>query len=419
MDPWSSQRHVHAGAGRVQRVAANWSVIAQLSAEPSWQSWHHMQPSPGQAMHWQPMHFHELEHTAYLEWLPVRRSLPRVCVVSIYTPELLARNASGAAAATINANWALGHGYKYSIFTKALANISIATFGYSLLRSALFMLEQGEEECAFVFGLDGDAVVNRWVQPLKPISDVYMRGDLLLTCSSPYSHQLLNRAEAKLLGQKRFGQFSSHGCGPARNPCRCIRDTSTCSAESEAWERPADCRINIGAYLIRNTRVSREIMRWWAGAGNGACNWIGRRDCGLPGKAACKSSHPAEQDCAIKLKDRWRRSVDIVSSRVMNLPSWFSPRLTVHDFKLNVEKVHLSLSNYRGADLSFEMLSRCFRYPEFICHPYGIRNVTFRHLLFTQLLHERQERMRSWLNSVAAGQRFVEISLPEVAAKNG
>ena len=58
-----------------------------------------------------------------LDWIPSRRAQPSVCVVSVMTSELLAD--WGGVAVESNANWAVAHGYRYTVFTRLLAPLTL------------------------------------------------------------------------------------------------------------------------------------------------------------------------------------------------------------------------------------------------------------------------------------------------------
>lgn len=366
-------------------VAANSSVVARLSTEPSWSR------RPDSVDY--PMHFHELQNLHYVEWRPTRRALPTICVVSWYTPNYVYHGSWATVAWSMNANWALGNGYKYSLFTRKLVNHSFA-FGYTIPRTVLFMLEQGEEECAYAFGIDGDAVVNNLEHRLHDTIRAHMAGaHLLMTCNAP------------------FGHGSEQICGPQSDPCRCSQLNASCSAVSEA-ARKYNCRINVGAYIARNNRYTREMIRWWSDGGYGKCKWIGRPTCipGGTGKLECRPSHPSEQDCALQMRDQFREHMIIASARIMNLPSWFNSNAGYTKHKALEHHVNRRL-NYpalqeSNGGLTFNQLSRCFNDSAlFVCHPYGIRNWTFRSLLFETLLRDRRQAIHAWMRS--RGERVV------------
>jgi hypothetical protein len=373
-------------------VGVDASMIDQMKREPSWDSWRYLDRQPAG-----PAHFHELQRKDYMEWRPRQRSQPSICVLSTYTRNLLKPGSYGSSVATMNANWALSNGYKYSIITKLFHNKSTNAFGYGLVRNSLFMLEQGEDECAFVFFLDGDALVNNPGQTLAPILRKHMHGDIILTCNSPYG-----------LSKKGIS------CGPARAPCRCFHPDANCSAVAQARAR-YDCRINIGGHLIRNTPTSREIMRWWSAAGNNTCEWVGRPGCKSNDRAPCERhpGHPSEQDCALKVQDRWKHHVHVVGAHVMNLPAWFHPKISIFDYKnLLANLGHEERKSTNGRlplAVPDETLTRCFQHPElFICHPYGLRNMSFRDHLFHGLLQARLPRLLDGLRK--RDEMFVNIS---------
>jgi hypothetical protein len=104
----------------------------QLSEDTdrTWNQWN-TYPTLGIKHPGKPAHFAELvQREVYKEWLPTRRSTPSTCVVSMYSANLLKVGEWGRYAAENNLNWALSHGYKYSIFRNRLVNETVS-FGWS------------------------------------------------------------------------------------------------------------------------------------------------------------------------------------------------------------------------------------------------------------------------------------------------
>ena len=235
---------------------------------------------------------------AYREWVPLRRSQPAVCVVSVITSNLL--GGWGGFAAEQNVNWALVHGYKYGLFLKQLAGAGVPAV-WSKPRAALLMLQRGEDDCQVLFHLDGDAVVvdvNRSITALIARLLPAARGpSVIFSCHSPFGH--------------------GGACHVGRT-CRCSRAHTTCTPEQMAsmLHRPHMgakyvpwCLINSGVYLVRNSPRSRELLGWWAGTQECKPGEIGR---GAP-----------EQLCAQTMKTRWAAEIDVVSARHFNTPAWF------------------------------------------------------------------------------------------------
>eukprot|EP00316_Scyphosphaera_apsteinii_P001822 CAMPEP_0119325752 /NCGR_PEP_ID=MMETSP1333-20130426/66638_1 /TAXON_ID=418940 /ORGANISM="Scyphosphaera apsteinii, Strain RCC1455" /LENGTH=292 /DNA_ID=CAMNT_0007333839 /DNA_START=69 /DNA_END=944 /DNA_ORIENTATION=- len=248
-------------------------------------------------------HFHELNRSAYKEWAPIVRR-GGVCVVSMYTPELLLQGAWGRYAMEINLNWARLHGYKFTVFQQRLIRPAWS-LPWSLPRSALFMLEQGQRECEWVFSMDGDAAVNNATSSVEDLIEQYFTGtptQLLISC---------------------HWHVGEHGnC----HTCRCNRAkprTGThCSEKQMLFEygRNGHCAANMGVYLVKNTPEGRELMRWWVGAGDGACNLRGDK------KIEVENGLGA-QKCLLYMKAKWPELVDVVNARVMNMPAWFNEKV--------------------------------------------------------------------------------------------
>lgn len=123
-----------------------------------------------------------LKHGGYHEWAPTTLARPSVCVASVVTASLL--GGWGGLSTEQNVNWALGHGYRYSLFTKPLVPPSVPAV-WSNPRALLRMLERGDVECTYVFYLDGDAVVNRLRDSLDALLP-RIGPSVMLSCHSPF-----------------------------------------------------------------------------------------------------------------------------------------------------------------------------------------------------------------------------------------
>ena len=353
------------------RTGVHLRTPSALMVEPSWAAWSHY-PTTHKHPSW-PTHFHELPADAYSEWTPerTRRAPAKICVVSMLSSDLLKPTEWGAFTAEVNVNWALAHGYKFAMFRQRLTNMSLA-YTWSKPRAVLFALEQGEGECAWVFQLDGDAVVNRLNHTVEAlITQLKMGGDnaaqLALTC------------------------HSNLGRGDNCQACRCLRASERCrpgdvEREFKRSISSGTCIPNTGGYLVRNSEVSRAMFRWWAGGGEGRCHWRAR------------PHHPVamqfpEQYCSQWLKARWPHLVDIVNNRVMNTHSWFDP------------------TTRRGPAVfpvwNLQNLTGCMRSDSFICHAWGMTDwwcrhsrlcvLTTRRDIFSQHLASRRQRLKSLL----------------------
>ena len=119
-----------------------------------------------------------------LEWLPQRRTQPTVCVVSVMTSELLAD--WGGVVVESNANWALAHGYRYTVFTRLLTPPTLHAV-WSNPRALERTLLRGEAECARAFYLDGDALVVGVERSLGPLLARFLPPpvQVAFSCHSP------------------------------------------------------------------------------------------------------------------------------------------------------------------------------------------------------------------------------------------
>jgi hypothetical protein len=268
-----------------------------------------------------------------LKWPADRNDSSTGCVVGIATADNLAAGTYGGYSSEIIINWAAAHGYSYSLFVH----------GYSLNKTEdkarlLWAKPQAMRNmlqrpmCAWVMCLDGDAVINqprfsveekllRFVAPAVPAVRI------LLTCHSPFG--------------------GSDDC----LPCKCCR-AGDCPASARAKPAPADGSVaNTGVVLVRNDPDAREMIRWWANAGDGECD---------------ARSYFGEQNCAGRMQRRWVNQIDVVSAAVMNAPIWYDPTHwnvnTIQEYKLARQAVRSNHS--RPVCLSSDL---------FICHAYAMR----------------------------------------------
>jgi hypothetical protein len=153
-------------------------------------------------------------------------------------------------------NWALAHGYTYALFTERLVPETIPAVWSNPL-AVHVMLERGEDACAVVFYLDGDAVVNNvssslegTIERLRPLDGP----SFVFPCHSPFAEA--DGATCHVGGQCRCGRAAA-GCS-ARALERMAHRKVT-GAKHVPW-----CLINSGAYLVRNTARARARMKWWA-----------------------------------------------------------------------------------------------------------------------------------------------------------
>lgn len=356
-----------------------------VQKDRSWADWRRYTAAGFQYPGW-PEHFNELTSDYYKEWQPRVRAQPTVCVVSLYTSSLLTQNSWGAYAAEINLNWALSHGYKYAIFRKKLGN-ETSSILWTKPRLVLFMLEQGELECKWVFSIDGDAVVNKIERSIE---------GLQLKFLPDASLSQLRSTEESVTG-KEFPEMLMtchwhHGNMGRCQKCMCfnLNDENACS-EAETmheFERNSHCGVNSGVYLLHNSPSSREMMRWWAGAGKGSCSWDGDN------KFEAKLDL-AEQKCSNRMKAIFPRRINIVNAGVMNMPSWYSK---------GSGKAMLTVDKNAG----FASHVKCFQTDVFVCHTLGLRDPRTRRRIFKGILSRRRGEVQR--ACARRQERYVELS---------
>ena len=249
-----------------------------------------------------------------LEWIPQRRTQPTVCVVSVMTDELLAD--WGGAVVESNANWAVAHGYRYTVFTRLLTPPTLHPV-WSNPRALELTLLRGEAECARAFYLDGDALVVGVERSLLALLARFLPPPVhvAFSCHSPF-------ADAR--GGCR-GPLDGAPVGmPGQSTCVCARAEMATRCSSRQRERMLKrpvpgkeavpwCHINSGAALVRNSASSRALL----------ADWAAMRGCspGAPGRGA------PEQACAQRLQARRRAQTDVVSAAHFNTPAWYHARL--------------------------------------------------------------------------------------------
>ena len=248
-----------------------------------------------------------------LDWVPKMRALPTVCVVSTMTGALL--DDWGGVAVEANANWAVAHGYRYTVFTAPLMPPTLHAV-WSNPRAVQRVLEMGESECARVFYLDGDALINDVSRRLEPLLERFLPAtsstgaEVIATCHSPFADE-----HGGCLGPRDGSGWSACTCGRAAMATACTSRKYEKMVERKVLGKAAVpwCFINSGAFLLRNAPRSRALV----------AQWVGMRGCdpGQPGKGA------PEQACIQHLHKRWRATIDIVSAKHFNAPAWHHSRL--------------------------------------------------------------------------------------------
>ena len=296
-----------------------------------------------------------------LIWPADRNDSSTGCVLGIGTADNLAAGTYGGYSSEIVINWASAHGYSYSLFIYRHSlnkTEDKARLFWAKPQAMRRMLQR--PACAWAMYLDGDAVIN---QPRFSVEEKLLRFlapavpavRILLTCHSPFG--------------------DSDDC----LPCKCCR-AGHCPASARARPAPADGSIaNAGVVLVRNDPTAREMIRWWANAGDGECD---------------AHSYFGEQNCAGRMQRRWVNQIDVVSAAVMNAPFWYNPAnwtnvTTIQEYHLAHRSVRIQSSEIIRAVKSNENRSRpalrtssCFSSDLFICHAYAmqtaLRDVAFR-----------------------------------------
>ena len=198
--------------------------------------------------------FSQLASHDVLEIAPRWRAPEAVCVVTVYTEDLLL--GWGRYAAEVNANWALMHGYRFISFRRQLVSEE-NFFGWSHPRALHLAL--GRDDCAFVFLLDGDAVINRVNRSLGPLIRSHLgnesTAELLVTCHSPGDHD---------------SQCLDCQCTRAASRCDRVWPHSRFCAQTKCFgpifqemKHKFECAPNSGVVLARNTPTMRRIAAFW------------------------------------------------------------------------------------------------------------------------------------------------------------
>jgi len=151
------------------------------------------------------------------------------------------------------------------------------------------------------------------------------------------------------------------------------------------------CGVNSGVYLLHNSPSSRNLMRWWAGAGEGRCSWTGDTKFEM-------KLNLAEQKCANRMKAIFPKSVNVVNAGVMNMPSWYDARK--HDRSRSMLVVDKQVDNASHR--------KCFDSNVFVCHTLGIRAPRMRKRIFNEILQLRKGDLRN--NSLQRGEPYVELT---------
>ena len=359
------------------------------------------------------------------EWVP--RTRPAAgCVCTILSSNLLEADLWGAAAMEIARNWAVAHGYRFVRFSETASYNTSARLP-SALRSAenskaaqywlkpqamLFLLERRSNACPWVFFLDSDAVVNNVRRNVS--------SELLVPYLTPRVHVLFNC-------HTPFGQ------GGDCLTCRCCRAGLCSPAERTRLPQGDGTWINTGAVFIRNSDEGREMLRWWASAGDGACitdggapadhavNTVAPRVKPAPhATKAARGKAPAlaflgEQECAQRMQRVWPTRVEVLNARVCNTPLWFEPAAYAwfHVGKHTHNDVIRDVVNREAS--TGRRSAACLGSTMFVCHAYNT-HTNFRRQVIRQRLVAVSPTLRQMLT--AQGEEYVTLTLPSNAARH-
>lgn len=308
-----------------------------------------------------------------------QHSQPTICVVSVFSRDLLLNKSFGQHAIAINGNWAIGHGYRYSIFLAERLAVGVPLV-WAKPRAVLAMLERGADVCSHVLMLDADAVVNQLQIGVETLLARHLKDGVrvLMACST------------------QSDGSDSRDCGR----CRCTEAAVRCSAAMRLHElrHNIECEVNTGVMLVHNDNVARQMFRWWAAGGAGPSHgssevlsghaWRGeapvRSVPQQPGRVPLcplQGSPTPEQDCANVMGALWPGRLQVVGARVMNAAAWLSDEVYAikrlggfHGSRF--ERVCGYLANgtgWRVLSLSGQM--GCYNSSAFVCHAYGFMSV--------------------------------------------
>jgi len=329
------------------------------------------------------------------EWRP-HSVQPHGCIASVMTSNLLGAISWGAFAIEIAINWALSHGYRYTLFGElhsyrnvsaamppgvhldgAGAWSSAATINWAKPRAMLELLERGPHECPWVFFLDGDAIINRASASVEQVllqpylSKAPAAVKVVLACHSPFGH--------------------NGDC----LPCRCCRAGHCPADELALLPRNDGSWVNSGVVFAKNDArgEARRMLAWWASGGEGACDPMevpkgssnrakhrpaasrARTDRSGPPQPFASRAPPiallGEQLCAQRMQRRFPDAVDVLNAAVFNTPTWFDPaRFAWFDSRVHT---HLGvLATVVANESRFGRSWACLSSSSFVCHLYDV-----------------------------------------------
>jgi len=331
-------------------------------------------------------------------------------MASIYTPNLLQGDKGwGAYAAELNLNYAIAHGYKYIMFTRSLITRPGWVFVWNTPLGGEAVLGREEDDCKWLFWLDGDAVVT----------------NVRITLED----RLINPHFGATINDTRDGPIMLASChtsvtaedGVSCEGCTCFRATKPveervdCRAEyaaitqkygvQHAHELSRNCLINTGAYFVRNSVRARALFQWWASAGNRKCNLrVATPEQGCIGvQGMAWDANITSSAGPLRVKE----AIDMLSASVFNSPGTFEDRYLHDAMALSAKKVWVHKNSTARADPNTGLFS-CLRSSAFVCHPWGLDSTAKTAFLREAIGDERRmAALRQMLH--ARGEEYVHL----------
>mmetsp|Transcript_11578 Transcript_11578/g.26585 ORF Transcript_11578/g.26585 Transcript_11578/m.26585 type:complete len:410 (-) Transcript_11578:148-1377(-) len=339
------------------------------------------------------------EVSSFREYAPVHPSQPTVCVIGVFSADLLSSNSYGLLSAELACNWALAHGYRYFLFGERLAPPTVA-FVWSKPRAMKLVLERGVM-CSHALLLDADAAVIQPALSMQHLISAHLGGDadVLFACGDAQTS-------------------SNGGC----HGCHCSNTAAKCSSEERLAELGSrtSCQVNSGVVLTRNGPTARRMFSWWASAGATSVSVDGAD----VERAVCPWGGPLpEQDCANLMSIVWPGRVQVISALQLNTPAWRSAQVDrIHRLGgfhgSRFERVCGSISDRTGwRPLSLRGQLACFNSSAFICHALGFLSVQRGQLglkreTFIRVLGEKLLQLKPALRALLAkrGDRYRDFT---------
>mmetsp|Transcript_25180 Transcript_25180/g.34700 ORF Transcript_25180/g.34700 Transcript_25180/m.34700 type:complete len:347 (-) Transcript_25180:162-1202(-) len=289
-------------------------------------------------------------HTTLSSVVSNHHTKGKICIVSFLTQNLMEDwTTYGPASNKIKELYANKHGYSYKVYTEVMSPEG-APLTWNVPMAARNMFKD-DPTCDYVFSMDGDAVFNNLNIKIESLIDSYMSPEvnILFTC-----HNV---------------DGSMRSCGK----CKCTKPVKpgTCS-HLKSLKISERCGINMGVFIAKNNKKTREMIDWWCNAGNGKCSYSG----GSPMEILWKVQ---PQVCSDILRERWLGETSVVNALVMNTPSFFDPK-------------RFSAIRTKKGDANLD--SKCFSSRSiFVCHTYGVHSKGG--TLRAKMINDHWDRLRN------------------------